>query len=126
MSKHVRFIAYLAFAALGSFSVGCSTKSNNARPNIQIGSDVYLHGGSEAAIVAIDLESLREFENLQAAKDKFGIEQMGLSSKIFLVPNRTKVLVIDKPTVGACKVRILEGEHINEAVWTDEAWMVDK
>jgi hypothetical protein len=103
----------------------CSTPEagSNSNNRVGIGSNVRLRGGSSSTVVAVSFDALDEFEKAQAAKDKYGIEQMGQAGKVFLIPNMTRAVVIDSQSVGAYKIRILEGDHVNEAVWTDEAWM---
>ncbi len=114
----------LIAATFALFLFGCSSNPAENNNSIAVGAHARLKGGSESAIVALDIETLSKFETAQAAKDEYGIKELLRSGGVFLIPNQTKVLVIDRQSVGAWKVRILEGEHANEAVWTDEAWMI--
>lgn len=98
---------------------GCSTSGNLA-----LGSNAYIKGAPSAAGVGTTLDDLKEWETALAAKDKYGGEELIASGKVLIVPNGTKVLIIDTHGGLAYNVRILEGQFINRSGWTDAEWLV--
>lgn len=88
---------------------------------VEIGAELYLKGNSATAPVALDKNSFYEFEKALEAKDYIGLNEL-MESKVLIINNGTKVLVIDRDGYGALKVRILEGKHIGKAGWTDPSW----
>lgn len=102
----------------------CSPDSNiNTAPEIELGSEVSIHGGKTATFVAVDEETLVEMSKAIVAKDEAGFDELKLARRIFPVMNGTKALMIDRGSFGARRVRILEGEDKGRAVWVYDSWV---
>lgn len=84
-----------------------------------VGSEARLYGeGSAPFWVAVDEEAFKELMRAVAAKDNYGITELMLAGRVFIVQNNTRVLVLDQhPGLAATKVRILEGENAGMAGW---------
>lgn len=82
-----------------------------------IGSEAVLYlKGSDVVLLADSKSSYKQFVKIQAAKDKYGFNQMVSAGKIFSVPNGTRVLILDLDS-AAFEVRILQGQHRNRTGW---------
>lgn len=89
---------------------------------LTIGDDGILNNQEEKTncegntILGTSKETYDEFSKAQVADDKLDYLQMLGDGKIFLIPNCTKVKVIDS-SFTLKKVRILEGEHLGVSGW---------
>ena len=82
-----------------------------------VGSEARLYSeGSAPFWVAVDEEAFDELISAVVAKDNYGIMELTLAGRVFIVQNNTKVLVIE-PGFTKTKVRILEGENAGMAGW---------
>lgn len=66
--------------------------------------------------LAIDKKTHDELLSAVLAQDKIGYDNLVTSGRAFIVPNKAKVLVIDRG-LFIRKVRILEGEYTGRAGW---------
>ncbi len=85
-------------------------------PNISIGQDAYIQStgtGVLAAPIEADLESAFHANDV---KDQIGLNALGQSGRVFIVPTKTRVHVLSA-AVGRWQVRVLEGAHTGQAVW---------
>lgn len=102
---------------------GCDARNaniSNAQPPISVGTEVYLRSERAVVVAASDTESLSALASAQTARDEYGIRELFAEGRVFFVPTNTRVLIIDVYWgAAAYKVRLLEGEHVNEAVWVD-------
>lgn len=74
-------------------------------------------GGSHFVLAPVDETVLREKEKLEAADDNLGLSLLSASGKVLLVPEGTKVKVLEaRQTHRAYEVRILEGEYFGETI----------
>jgi hypothetical protein len=78
----------------------------------------------EKIAVARTKEALDRFSRSAARKDRFGFVELALRDEVFLVPSRTRVLVIDHGFITH-QVRILEGEHAGETGWVPREWVAN-
>lgn len=71
---------------------------------------------SQTSIVAVDEETHKAIVTASVAKDTYALSEFIVKGKAFLVPNCTKVKVIDQG-YGRRKIRVSEGEQANKAGW---------
>lgn len=71
---------------------------------------------SSEVVVGIDEETESAITNASLAKDEYGINELITTGKAFVVPNCTKVKIIDTK-VATLQVRILEGTQVNKSGW---------
>jgi hypothetical protein len=64
--------------------------------------------GLQSITVAVDEDAYTELDKVFQAKDQYGYNQLQAQGKIFKVPNRTRVLLLENGFLRL-KVRILEG-----------------
>lgn len=81
-----------------------------------VGSEARLIVDSGTVLVAADEAAYKRFLTLAVADDTLGIADMVMQGQAFLVPNGTKVKVIDSGFARR-EVRILEGEHFGRSGW---------
>lgn len=81
---------------------------------------------SESSILATNKENLEEFTNILVANDKIGLYDMKNKGKIFLVPNCTKIKVLETLAPGSQRVRILEGSNIGKDGWISYEFIIKK
>jgi hypothetical protein len=120
--RFLKVIVVLTSLTVIPFPIACSSSSDTDN-EIIVGSQAQLRGGPEATIVATDQDSIQAFVKAKMAKDEYGLRELVIAGKIFAIPNKTKVLVIDIGWVGEVQVRILEGQFAGKAVWTDFGWL---
>lgn len=113
----ILFTIVLAMIAVGSCVSGDGKTTTESRPSV--GSEARLYGeGSAPFWVAVDEEAFEELMTAIAAKDNYGITELMLAGRVFIVQNNTRVLVLDQHAgLAATKVRILEGENTGMAGW---------
>ena len=72
--------------------------------------------------IASDENTFEQASKAEAAKDEQRLEELLRSEKIFLVPNGTKVRVLN---VGGTKaeIKILEGPYMNRVVHVAVGWV---
>jgi|GEM_PF-2595721 len=69
------------------------------------------------SILATNQDNYDKFVKVLNADDKFGYMKMLRQNQLFIIPNCTKVKVIDS-AFAVRKVRILEGEYFGTSGWT--------
>lgn len=79
-------------------------------------------GDAENAMLAVDETAYDEMLKASIAGDSVGLRQMVLSGRVELVPNNTRILVIDRGLYRR-KVRIMEGAAAGIAGWVAEDWV---
>ena len=92
-----------------------ATESNQDKESLGIGETGYLR--TEHLTLAIDKKAHDELLSAVLAKDKVGYDQLVLSGRAFIVPNKAKIRVIDRG-LFIRKVRILDGPLQGFAGWT--------
>jgi hypothetical protein len=72
--------------------------------------------------VARTEEAFDQFLRASARRDTQGQMELALSGEVFLVPNGTRVLVLD---YGFAKhqVRLLDGPHAGASGWVPREWV---
>lgn len=115
------FIVLLFIVAIFGGSSGSSSPAV-AQPvavstKVAVGEEGYIKFPSANITIATTQEGFKQIVKSSIANDDRGIAELIYSKNAFLVANGTKVLVIDS-AVGARKIRILEGDKINETGWT--------
>jgi hypothetical protein len=111
-------------ACSGSGAKETSQPGAQFKITFQSGEHLRLKAGGEVTPVAVNEASLREIETALAAKDEVGAIQLFGAGVVFNLPSGTEVLLIERGNNPfACRVRVLEGDHKNEAVWTDDGWL---
>lgn len=96
--------------------------SKNIPTKVGIGEEGYISVPSPKAVIALTENGYKEITKIYLANDMIGVGDFLLSGKGFAVPNGTKVLVVDT-SVGARKVRVLEGDSIGESGWIAYEWV---
>lgn len=71
---------------------------------------------SQKSVVAVDEKSEDVVTKASVANDTYGIAELVMNNQAFLVPNCTKVQVIDQ-SFAIRKIRILEGDQIGKSGW---------
>ena len=116
-----RSCLYVAAVAL---LVSCSSLTPAPQDGPRIGSVGYLNTPEgPTTIAAYDFEPLSQLATARLANDESRIKELSYSGKLFLVPNGTRVLVIENQN-GGSKVRVLEGERLNQEIWVDAKWVI--
>lgn len=136
IQRHPKWSIFLVLMMLGIVvsSLGDATTSSNPSPEPQqvvedkpngkvgIGEEGILNyhedvtDCSQTSIVAVDEETHKAIVTASIAKDTYALSEFVVKGKAFLVPNCTKVKVIDQG-FGRRKIRVSEGEQINKAGW---------
>lgn len=83
---------------------------------VSLGEEGYIKVTSPKTILANTKTDLDALTKTYLANDTAGIEEFLVGGRGFVVANGTKVLVIDTG-VGVRKVRVLEGDQINNTGW---------
>jgi DNA-binding winged helix-turn-helix (wHTH) protein len=74
-------------------------------------------GESHYVLAPVDETTFREKVKLEAADDHLGLSLLSASGKVLLVPEGTKVKVLEaRPTHRSYEVRVLEGEYFGETI----------
>jgi len=122
------YAALMAIFFMTVFVIYSMVVSDNNRPTSQgssqgtplwmPGDEAHLSPGSPT-IVPLDEEAEDEVVKLAAAKDDLGLRQMVISGRAILVPDGTKVKVIEVKGIldWTCRIRILEGDYIGQSGW---------
>jgi hypothetical protein len=102
---------------------------------ISIGDEVLLNYNSDKnkcddkdkIVLGVEKKDFDQIVNSVIVKDNYGIAELVLQGRAFMVDNCTKARYIDI-ALGASKVRILEGDASGEAGWTMTEWLhsIDK
>lgn len=71
---------------------------------------------SSEVVVGTDEETESTITKVSLAKDEYGITELITTGKAFVVPNCTKVKIIDTK-VTTMKIRIIEGTQANKSGW---------
>jgi hypothetical protein len=127
----IAVIVLLALAlVIGNSGSTKGSKGNapakTARPSAKApaGPTMLYVGSLDKITVARTKDALDRFSRAAAKKDRYGFAELALRDEVFLVPNRTRVLVIDYGFVTH-QVRILEGEHAGETGWVPREWIAN-
>jgi hypothetical protein len=115
------FACVLVSSISGDSNSSSSSTTSTVAPtsSVKTGSNGYLrlpNNPDGKIFVATSKSALDEFAKDSVNKDTLGMAQLVENGGGYLVPQGTKVLVIDG-TVATSEVRILEGDHIGAAVW---------
>ena len=82
---------------------------------------------SEAPLpVAVSPQAYDELWDALAIEDRYGLQELILSGRVFPVPNNTKILVLNTggfQGMERFKVRILEGDYLGSAGWVPWEWV---
>ena len=81
----------IAIGAVILLLVGCGSESPS------VGSEAILKASSGAQVVALadSIKSYDKWENAVVANDDWGLSELVAQGSVFVVPDRTRVLVID-------------------------------
>ncbi|HEY4498991.1 MAG TPA: zinc ribbon domain-containing protein [Candidatus Paceibacterota bacterium] len=129
-NRHPFLVILLALILLFIFSVGKSankvaenvggvnepvttTPTPNKLPNIGSEGTVSVEGQDQVLLTRTE-EAQKTFAKAALAKDTAGLTELVLGGDAFFVKSETKVLVIDRGSLGVRKVRILDGDFAGE------------
>ena len=94
------------------------------RQRVDVGEDgVLVFGEAEYVPVSRDESTYERIIKSIVAHDEIGFKEEFDKGNAFLVKARTKAKVIDR-TIGSRKIRILEGDHKDEAGWIAMEWVI--
>ena len=130
-NRHPFLVILLALFLIFVFSVGKSankvaeedvsgvtapvtTASNqNKLPNIGSEGTVSVVGQNQVLLTRTQ-EAQEKFSKAALAKDTTGLTELVLDGEAFFVKSGTKVLVIDRGSLGVRKIRVLDGDFAGE------------
>lgn len=110
-----------AVVAFGSNN-STQTSGNSSADSIGIGDEGRLYSGADNIFVAIDQDSFDKLTAAAVAEDSYGITELMLQGKIFLVGSNTRVKVIDT-SFAKTKVRVLSGDWTGSSGWVPYEWV---
>jgi DNA-binding winged helix-turn-helix (wHTH) protein len=80
--------------------------------------------GSHFLLAPVDETTLQEKVKLEAANDHLGISLLSASGKVLLVPEGTRVKVLEaRPTHCGYEARILEGEYFGDTIFVQRKYL---
>jgi hypothetical protein len=98
-----------------------SAKSTNDAPAITREARLYVQGLNEVAVARSE-DAFEKFLRASARGDRQGQMELALAGDIFLVPNGTKVLVLEYGFAKS-EVRMLDGPSAGASGWVPREWV---
>lgn len=104
------------FAPWGRGTGNSAAVPTSALSHLRAGQEGHLDNGGDTAFVAADDAAFDELTKAASAGDQVGIRELVRGGRVFLVPQNTRILVIENG-VFSVRIRVLDGLQKDKAGW---------